>query len=109
MASSPQARVITYIDGFNLYFGLKEAKYRRFYWLDVLALSRNLLRPAQRLVRANYFTARITGPGPTAPASRAAALRSKVNRQNAYLDALATLPHLTIHEGHYLATPVRCM
>lgn len=36
MASGPQARVITYIDGFNLYFGLKEAKYRRFYWLDVL-------------------------------------------------------------------------
>jgi len=38
-------RVITYIDGFNLYFGLKSQGWERFLWLDVQALSRNLLKP----------------------------------------------------------------
>ena len=40
-------RVITYIDGFNLYFGLKSQGWERFLWLDVQALSRNLLKPDQ--------------------------------------------------------------
>jgi len=38
-------RAITYIDGFNLYFGLKSQGWERFLWLDVQALSRNLLKP----------------------------------------------------------------
>jgi hypothetical protein len=28
-------RVIAYIDGFNLYFGLRDSGYRRYYWLDI--------------------------------------------------------------------------
>lgn len=35
-------RVIAYIDGFNLYFGLKAAKWKRFYWLN-LQRSENIL------------------------------------------------------------------
>ena len=41
-------RIAAYVDGFNLYFGLKEAGFKRFYWLDVVALARNLLKPEQR-------------------------------------------------------------
>lgn len=37
-------RVISYIDGFNLYFGLKQKGWRKYYWLDLAALSRSLLK-----------------------------------------------------------------
>jgi hypothetical protein len=56
-------RVLAYVDGFNLYFGLKEAGFRRFYWLDVIALARNLLKPDQHLIATHYFTARIRDNG----------------------------------------------
>ena len=44
----PQERVIAYIDGFNLYFGLREARLRHCYWLNVAALVGNLLKPHQQ-------------------------------------------------------------
>ncbi len=50
-------RVIAYIDGFNLYFGLKAMGWRRYYWLDLFKLSRNLLKTNQELVAVKYFTA----------------------------------------------------
>src|SRR6266852_9467262 len=43
------ARVITYIDGFNTYYGLKSKGWERYLWLDVQALSRNLLKADQTL------------------------------------------------------------
>lgn len=38
------SRVIVYIDGFNLYFGLKDAGFKRFYWLDLVALATAFVR-----------------------------------------------------------------
>jgi hypothetical protein len=32
-------RVIAYIDGFNLYYGLKDKGWRRYYWLNLNSLS----------------------------------------------------------------------
>jgi hypothetical protein len=56
-------RVIAYVDGFNLYFGLKEAGYERYLWLDVFRLARNILNPSTRtLVRINCFTSRVSDP-----------------------------------------------
>ena len=92
-------RVIAYIDGFNLYFGMREKGWGRYLWLDVHALVNNLLKPRQRLVRTKYFTSRVSGtrsdPG-------------KPQRQNTYLDALGTLPDLDIFYGHYLPKNVQC-
>jgi len=34
-------RVIAYVDGFNLYFGLKSKGWRRYYWLNPRALALN--------------------------------------------------------------------
>ena len=90
-------RTVFYIDGFNLYFGLKELGWRRYYWLNVQEISRRLTRPHQQLVRVRYFTARITGPD-----------RKKQLRQNTYLQALETLPLVEIHYGHYLAHTRKC-
>lgn len=57
------ARVIAYVDGFNLYFGLKNAGFKRYYWLDVMALAGSLLKPGQTLAATHYFTARIRDNG----------------------------------------------
>jgi hypothetical protein len=38
-------RVTAYVDGFNLYFGLKDSSFKRYYWLDVSALAQSLLKP----------------------------------------------------------------
>jgi uncharacterized LabA/DUF88 family protein len=89
-------RVISYIDGFNLYYGLKSQNWRRYLWLDVQALSRNLLKPDQTLVRTKYFTARISQPP------------DKVKRQNTYIEATQTLHDVSIHYGHYLTSPRSC-
>jgi hypothetical protein len=70
-------RVKVYIDGFNLYHGLREKHGRRYHWLDLQALVTSLLRPGQRLVGIDYFTARVRQQ----PDSEV--------RQATYLDALA--------------------
>ena len=56
-------RVISYIDGFNLYFGLKDKGWKRYYWLDLAALSGALLKPGQTLESTHYFTARLRMAG----------------------------------------------
>jgi uncharacterized LabA/DUF88 family protein len=89
-------RVISYIDGFNLYYGLKSQNWQRYFWLDVQALSKNLLQPNQTLARTRYFTARISQPP------------DKVKRQNTYIEAIQTLPDVSIHYGHYLTSPRSC-
>ncbi len=92
-------QVSVYIDGFNLYYGLKSKGWRRYYWLDLRRLSERLLRPGQRLVAVKYFTARI--------APRAGDSEKRV-RQKTYLEALETLSDLHIHYGHYLAKDRTC-
>ena len=37
-------RVAVYVDGFNLYYGLRSKGWRRYYWLDLHRLSEQSLR-----------------------------------------------------------------
>lgn len=89
-------RVIAYVDGFNLYFGLKEKGWKKQYWLDVASLAQNLLRSGQRLMAVNYFTARISGT------------RAKRDRQNAYLEALKEMGKCHMHFGVYRLNSREC-
>ncbi len=89
-------RVIAYIDGFNLYFGLKAARWKRYYWLNVQALVRNLLKGGQDLVFTKYFTSRISYPP------------DKERRQAIYIETLETLSDFRIQYGHYQSNPQRC-
>ncbi len=89
-------KVIAYIDGFNLYFGLKRKNWKRYYWLNVQKLSKNLLTDAQSLMYTKYFTARISYPP------------EKVKRQNTFLEALATLKQLKIYYGKYQMNTIEC-
>mgnify|MGYP006892872337 CR=1 FL=1 len=42
-----QERVIAYIDGFNLYFGMKQGGWNDSLWLNVQKLASSLLKPSQ--------------------------------------------------------------
>lgn len=92
-------RVVAYIDGFNLYFGLRSKGWRRYYWLDVQKLAANLLSKGQELVAAKYFTARVSATSRDP---------DKAKRQSIYLDALKAHSDTKIVYGHYLAKPIRC-
>lgn len=93
-------RVIAYIDGFNLFHGLRSTGDKSLYWLNLSLLCKNLLRPGQELVHTHYFTARIVVSG------RSGA--EDVRRQAVYLEALSAQPAITIHIGHFLAKPGSC-
>lgn len=92
-------KVITYVDGFNLYFGLRDSGYKKYYWLNIRALAQNLLMLNQELVMTKYFTARITNPP------------DKEKRQRTYIDALETLrdyKDFEIYYGSYSEEPFKC-
>ena len=89
-------RVIVYIDGFNLYFGLKEKDWRRYYWLNLQKLSQSLLQKNQELVTTKYFTSRVKKPP------------DKNRRQTIFLEALETLKNFHIFYGHYLVNSIEC-
>jgi len=89
-------RVIAYVDGFNLYFGLRAKGWKRFYWLNIQKVSQHLLRPDQTLAATKYFTAKVKYPP------------SKQRRQVTFLEALDTLPDFHIYYGHYQADKITC-
>ena len=92
-------RVSVYVDGFNLYYGLKSKGWRRYYWLNLRRLAENLLKPGQRLTLIRYFTARVF-PKADDPEQH--------ERQKTYLEALETLPDLLIHYGYFLPKSGTC-
>lgn len=89
-------RVIAYIDGYNLYFGLREKGWKRFYWINLHELAVQFLKPNQTLVKTKYFTTVVKYP------------QDKRLRQHVFLEALQTLPNFSIYYGHFLADPVTC-
>ena len=91
-------RVTAYVDGFNLYFGLKDSGFKRYYWLDVAALAKTLLKPGQQLLATHYFTAHIRANGRNSADQK---------RQKGYLEALA-LRDVRCQFGHYLHKTRRC-
>jgi uncharacterized LabA/DUF88 family protein len=90
-------RVIVYIDGYNLYYGMREAYGRKYSWLDLQAFVHSFLKPGMELVKVKYFTAIIT----SSPDSR--------SRQELYLRALEShCDKLEIHYGRFLAKTKMC-
>lgn len=87
-------RVVVYIDGFNLYFGMTSA-YPDVKWLDVKKLAESFIKPNQELVGVRYFTSRVSNDPP------------KERRQRAYLSALGSTG-IDIIYGHYKSKPKSC-
>ena len=86
------SRVIVYIDGFNLYYGV--LKFSRDKWLDI-ARYFELLRPHDSIQRIRYFTA-LSSDG-------------KSQDQLTYLKALETRPMVNTILGRYKKKSVKCL
>lgn len=52
-------KVVIYIDGLNLYNGLKESNLKKYYWLNLESLGKKLIKPDQTIVKIKYFTSMI--------------------------------------------------
>lgn len=89
-------RVGFYIDGFNLFFGLRTAFGHRYKWLDLGALCRQILRSDQRVELIRYCTAPVLGS------------TDQSRRQGVYWDALETVPGLTVHLGFHQKNKKKC-
>ncbi len=87
-------RTAIYVDGFNLYYrALKGTPYK---WVDLLALSQQLIQPKNQITAIKYFTARVK-PNKKRPDQHV--------HQDAYLQAsLAHIPCLQVIEGTFLAS-----
>lgn len=95
-------RTNVYIDGFNLYHGLKELAANEpvavsWKWLDVRELSERIV-PRDQVQSVRYFTARVSADG-TDPGIQL--------RQQTYIRALETLPGLTVHYGQFMVQKKR--
>jgi uncharacterized LabA/DUF88 family protein len=90
-------RVVVYIDGFNLYNGLKDKHGHKYMRLDLQALAGALLLPGQKLVSVRYFTARVRRKPDSA------------RRQSTYIDALkAHCSLVTVIEGGFQEKSITC-
>jgi len=86
-------RTVVYVDGFNLYYRMLKDR-SALKWLNVKKLAEALLSPANAIIGVKYYTARLSGRvDPLAPA-----------RQQLYLDALGTVPEISIHMGTLLSS-----
>lgn len=88
-------RVIAYIDGFNLYFGMREAGFDQCRWLNVKKLVESLLQPNQELLGVKYYTSRVSNNP------------DKQKRQSTYLDALGSVG-VEIFYGNYQDNNIEC-
>jgi uncharacterized LabA/DUF88 family protein len=102
-------RIISYIDGFNLFFGalkavtpksqIPQAQYQqlkqnkhKLRWLNLYDLIKQFTKPQQNIIKINYYTAEIKPlyAGDLSPV-----------RQQTYFSALATIPEINIVKGRF--------
>ena len=86
-------RVIVYVDGFNLYYGLKSKGWRRYYWIDMRRLAE---KPS---VGSGSVLHRPHLPTPW---------QYEPIETTCNIEALETRADLHIHYGHYLAKERHC-
>ena len=84
--------MVAYIDGFNLYHGLRDAGLGESRWLDIHGVCASLLRSGEQL----DLTSRVRD-NPV-----------KAARQAVYIDALRATGGVEIDFGHFLSSTARC-
>lgn len=96
MNTSGKERVIAYVDGFNLYNGLKDSGFKRYCWLNLETLVLKFLKPQQELIGIKYFSSSIT---------------SNVDKralQKIYFDALSTAERVRTVLGEFQPGKNQC-
>ena len=86
---------IAYVDGFNLYFGMRDASLDHCRWLNIKKLVESLLQPNQILVEVKYFTSRVSNSP------------DKQKRQSTYIDAIQSTD-TKIFYGNYQDSKEEC-
>ena len=89
-------RVIAYIDGDNLYYGLRDARLHTSRWLDLRGVCESLLKPGQRLDLVRYFTTSVRNDPDAA------------KRQATFIDALRATGGIEIDFGLFLSKTATC-
>ncbi|MFN7302633.1 MAG: NYN domain-containing protein [Bacteroidota bacterium] len=95
MAKERNERVMVYVDGFNIYFGMLEAGYSQCKWLNLKSLAESLLKSGQDLMGVKYFTSRVSNNP------------EKQKRQTSYIEALETVG-VQVFYGHYQRDTLEC-
>lgn len=88
-------RVVVYIDGFNLYFGMLDAGFDNCKWLNLKLLVENLLQSNQELIEVKYFTSSVSNNP------------DKQRRQITYIEALQAVG-VKIYYGNYQSDKIEC-
>ena len=96
METHEKQRVIVYVDGFNFYYGLKSsARWKKYYWLNIVKLFESFMRPNQELVAVKYFSARTND-------------LEQSRRQNAFFQANQENTKFHLVLGKYLKKSITC-
>lgn len=93
--SPEKERIIVYVDGFNLYFGMNQAGLSDCKWLNIHKLVKSILKNHQEIIDIKYFTSRVSNDP------------DKQKRQSTYLEALETT-NIEIFYGHYQHDIISC-
>jgi uncharacterized LabA/DUF88 family protein len=89
--STPLERVMVFIDGSNLYYGVKAVTGRAT--IDFGRFAANLCGPKRRLIHAHYYNV------PVHQLNNAAVYAG----QQRFLNRIRTIPHLSVHLGRLVA------
>ncbi|MDH6465112.1 uncharacterized LabA/DUF88 family protein [Micromonospora sp. A200] len=101
------ATVAAYIDGFNLYYGMKNKYGRKHLWLDVVELVRQL-RPKDQVGVVRYFSA-IVKNEPAAAQNQLDYIEAMKARNGPLLDVhLGRFKDRTIRNCHRCGQPYMC-
>ena len=92
MSSSIQ-KTIVYIDGFNLYYGLRARKWYQYLWLDLYDLAKRVSPEGAPLHRVKYFTSWNSYPP------------EKFVRQKTFITALQSVSPIEVVLGKYSKRP----
>ncbi len=87
------SNVIAYIDGYNLYHGMKSAYGKKYLWLNIEGMIEDLIRPEDDLLATKYFTSKVTH------------MPHSEKRQKTYLEALVEATNTEIFYGRFQVIP----
>jgi uncharacterized LabA/DUF88 family protein len=94
-------RVVAYVDGYNLYHAIKEAKLNRYLWLDIPLLVSSYLKADQILEKVLYFTSDAKNP--------ASHKRQMTYNEALEANSLYKMINFTIIKGRFVEDEVMCL
>lgn len=108
-------RAIFYIDGFNLFNGIRKTGKQFLKWLDIQKLSENVLCMDAKnqgeyanLVAVKFFTAKLTKPESYKDEEAKIQNEEKIKRQRVYRRAVETLDKTEIIYGRFFNKSIWC-